>query len=230
MVIGNGLIAKTFNDYINDKDIIIFASGVSNSTEKNSLSFEREYKLLKDTITKFSTVKFIYFSTCSIDDDSVNERPYVKHKLVLENYIILHVKRYLIFRVSNVIGYQGNAHTILNFLVSHVKNGSEIELWKFAERNLIDAEDVKLIVDDVLKKNINNRIVNIALKESSLVVNIVEQIEVFFNLKANVRLVDKGNSLHIDTSKITSSLDKIESLKGTGLQYINNLLLKYYSH
>ena len=230
MVIGNGLMAKTFNSYNNDEDIIIFGSGVSNSIETKSLEFEREYQLIKDTVAKYPNAKLVYFSTCSIDDDCVNERPYVKHKIRMEHHIVSHINNHLILRVSNVVGSQGNANTILNFLVDAVKSGNEIELWKFAERNLIDADDIKLIVDDVLKHNISNEIINIALRESVLVVAIVKQIESFLNTKAHIRFIDKGNSLQIDTSKIVASLDKIEELKGTKLQYINNLLLKYYSH
>ena len=37
MVIGNGMLAQKFAKYKSDLDIIIFASGVSNSLEKNSL-------------------------------------------------------------------------------------------------------------------------------------------------------------------------------------------------
>ena len=39
MVIGNGLLAKEFNFYKNNEQIVIFASGVSNSKEKIQNNF-----------------------------------------------------------------------------------------------------------------------------------------------------------------------------------------------
>ena len=41
MVIGNGLIANQFKSYNNDENILIFASGVSNSSEVNDIEFIR---------------------------------------------------------------------------------------------------------------------------------------------------------------------------------------------
>ena len=228
MVVGNGLMAKTFSDYNNINDVIVFASGVSNSTETNPSKFKREYSLLIDTLKKYPDSKFIYFSTCSIDDEAVRNRPYVKHKLQLEDYIKSNAKNYLIFRISNVVGEQGNTNTIMNYLVHCVKNSIEIPLWRFAERNLIDADDVKIIVDDVIESQLSNRIVNVASRHNLRVISIVKEIEKYLNLEAKFNLLEKGNSLNIDTSQISLSLDKIEKIKGTGLQYIFNLLKKYY--
>ena len=46
MIVGNGLIASSFIKHDND-DVIIFASGVSNSLETNQDKFDREIDLLK---------------------------------------------------------------------------------------------------------------------------------------------------------------------------------------
>lgn len=228
MVIGNGLMAKTFSDYNNRNDIIVFASGVSNSTETRSSEFKREYNLVIDVLKRYPEFKFVYFSTCSIEDKSVEERPYVRHKLKLEDYIASHSNDYLIFRISNVVGARGNVNTLMNYLVDCVKNSTEISLWKYAERNLIDVDDVKFIVDDIIASKLENSVINIASRNSLSVVNIVEEIESFLGVDAKVDLINKGNSLNIDTSLISLSLDKIEDIKGVGLQYISNLLKKYY--
>lgn len=51
MVIGNGSIASIFfREFHNNHEVVIFASGVSDSTEKNEKNFEREKKLLCQTI------------------------------------------------------------------------------------------------------------------------------------------------------------------------------------
>ena len=61
MVIGNGLIASAFERYKNNDDIIIFASGVSNSQETSELAFNREINLMKRYLNLDK--KLIYFST-----------------------------------------------------------------------------------------------------------------------------------------------------------------------
>ena len=52
MIIGNGLLAKAFIEYKNNDEIVIFASGVSNSLEEKQSEFKRETDLLKLAILK----------------------------------------------------------------------------------------------------------------------------------------------------------------------------------
>jgi len=47
MVIGNGMIAKAFSQYKNNPKVLLFASGVSRSNEKEEASFLREKELIK---------------------------------------------------------------------------------------------------------------------------------------------------------------------------------------
>lgn len=228
MVIGNGLMAQTFLDFKNNQNVLIFASGVSNSMEYRQTEFNREFKLLKKTIIKYSKPKLIYFSTLSILDTTVNNSLYIEHKLNLEEYIKTSSLNYLILRVSNAVGPQENIHTIMNYLVNAVKSQTRIDIWLYAERNLIDKDDVKLIVNHLLKENSCNKIVNIATNESILVTRILKQIEVYLQKKAIINLISKGNKLDIDVNYIQPVLKKIEATNGKGIAYINYLLKKYY--
>ena len=88
MVIGSGMMAKVFELYQSSNEVLIFASGVSNSKAVGGDVFLREELLLKDTILKNPGKLLIYFSTCSVYDDSVNKTPYVIHKVKMENLII----------------------------------------------------------------------------------------------------------------------------------------------
>ena len=89
MIIGKGLIAKAFLEYENDDNIIVFASGVSNSKEISREEFDREKLLLNDYLEKYGKNKhFIYFSTCSIDDTYFERSEYTKHKINMEKIII----------------------------------------------------------------------------------------------------------------------------------------------
>ena len=70
MILGTGLIANAFLSYSEDKEIILFASGVSNSTEIRMEAFDRERLLLENTCQRAENQLLIYFSTCSVSDKS----------------------------------------------------------------------------------------------------------------------------------------------------------------
>ena len=89
MVVGTGLIAKAFLEYENDDNIIVFASGVSNSKEISIDEFDREKLLLNDYLEKYGKNKhFIYFSTCSIYDTYFERSEYSKHKINMEKILM----------------------------------------------------------------------------------------------------------------------------------------------
>ena len=55
MVIGNGMIANRFmNRYRDDSNVIIFASGVSNSSEKFEDQYIREKVLIEKYLNEYS--------------------------------------------------------------------------------------------------------------------------------------------------------------------------------
>lgn len=228
MVIGSGLLAKIFAKYNDVTDIIIFASGVSNSKETNPKAYKREFDLLKETSKRYPEAKLVYFSSASITDTSVSHNAYVKHKLAIEQYIKTKIPRYLILRVSNVVGAKGNPNTIMNFLVAAVKEQQPITLWTKAERNIIDVEDVFFIVDSLLTKAIGNTTVNIAVRNSIRVQDLLMQIECFIGQKAQVSYQDKGSALVIPIGDISCELNAVELNYGRGQAYINHLLKKYY--
>jgi nucleoside-diphosphate-sugar epimerase len=228
MVVGTGLLAKTFEAYNASKDILVFASGVSNSKETDPKAFKREFDLLKATNKAYPNAKLVYFSTVSITDASVNTSAYVQHKIMLENYITKHVNSFLILRTSNVVGAIGNPNTIMNFLVKAINEERPISIWSKAERNMIDVDDVFYIVDNLLMQKTNRVTINVATRNSVSVQSIVEEIEVFLGKKAIINSIEKGNSLPIDTSSISNLLFDIEAKSGNEKMYLKQLLIKYY--
>tara|TARA_R110000751_G_scaffold28245_2_gene73850 strand:+ start:647 stop:1342 length:696 start_codon:yes stop_codon:yes gene_type:complete len=229
MVVGNGLIGQTFSNYKDDTDVLIFASGVSNSSTNELQEFEREKCLFLESINTHGCKKTIYFSTCSIYDDSTSSSAYVKHKLEMETLVKKECTDYIIFRVSNVVGNIGNPNTLINYFVNAIANSDSIKVWKHAQRNIIDIDDVKFIVDCKVKSDVKNRIVNVAVRKSEFVIDILYQVEHFLDKTSVSEITDKGSDLEIDTSDIHEELSIIESKKGEGLEYIYSLLNKYYS-
>lgn len=135
MVIGNGLIANAFSEFKNIDNIIIFASGVSNSLETNEKEFEREVDLLKSCDYN---KKLIYFSSVNLFED----RDYFRHKKNMEKTIKSLFNDYLIIRISQLIGNGGNENNLFNYFKNSIINETEITINKNAYRSLIDVDDL----------------------------------------------------------------------------------------
>ncbi len=227
MVIGNGMLAKCFMEYETDNSVLLFCSGVSNSLCIEKSEYGREFLLLKEILSKNSDKLFVYFSTCSIEDDSLSENMYIKHKIELENYIKSNAKSFLIARLSNVVGVSKNNHTILNFFYNSISKGLAFDLWVNSYRNMIDVSHVKEIVSFIIGNNLyTNKTINIANKVSVSSLSIVEKIERFLNVKAKYNLIGKGAKFNIDISEIEPILLKL-NMNFTE-NYIESLLKKYY--
>ena len=140
MIVGGGLIAKAFSKkYENDDSVIIFASGVSNSEENNISNFTRERNLLSHFLCKYPNLKFIYFSTILID---YKHNPYYTHKKEMEDLIKGNSKNYLIVRVPQLIGVSGNNNNLINYLITNIKNGINIDVYGDVKRALLDVGDL----------------------------------------------------------------------------------------
>ncbi|MFN5841955.1 MAG: hypothetical protein ACK45G_01855, partial [Bacteroidota bacterium] len=68
MIVGSGLLANAFSSFRSVDDMVIFASGVSNSTSTDRNQYDREVELLRKYINR--QAKLIYFSTVSVFDPS----------------------------------------------------------------------------------------------------------------------------------------------------------------
>ena len=196
MVIGNGLIACQFDKYSDNDDIIIFASGVSNSKETNSKLFDQELNLIKKYISKKSL--FIYFSTCSVHDSSLTESNYVKHKLKVEKFIQSNFENFLILRLPNIIGLTKNPHTFFNYFYNSIKNGESILIQKNAVRYFMDAEDISVVIEMILEDDtVKNSVINVSYRNAITIPDAVGIFEKELNKKANLSFVDKGNNYSI---------------------------------
>ena len=92
---------------------------------------------------------FVYFSTCSIDDPSLQSNRYVSHKRELER-LVRERDRYLVVRFPQVAGDTPNPHIILNYLYARISRSERFDLWRSASRNVIDLDDAVRIVHDLV--------------------------------------------------------------------------------
>jgi nucleoside-diphosphate-sugar epimerase len=228
MVVGNGLIAKAFQEFETDNSILIFASGVSNSTEIEPTAFKRELALIKKEISNNPEATFVYFSSTGLFDKTICNTKYIQHKLKMERYVESNVSSYLIFRISNAVGFSKNPHTILNFLVNAVKGQQNLTICKNAERNLIDVDDIVFVVNLCLKYE-KNKILTVASKENIKVIDILVEIEKFLGVKANATFIKKGVPFNLDLSETEKYLNLLDNQQKSAKQYLQSLLHKYYT-
>jgi nucleoside-diphosphate-sugar epimerase len=227
MVVGNGMVANSFENYRYDDKKIIFASGVSNSKNVEEENFRRELKLLNETIDDNSGKPIIYFSTCSIDDADLKSSPYVLHKLAAENLIKRRAQNFFIFRISNIAGISNNPYTLLNYFIFNILQNHPLVIWKYAYRNIIAIDDVRIIVNEILQNNLyTNEIINIANPSNYSVPFIVKTIEDHLCKQAVYIEADRGANYHIDISAIKPVIDKCNIQ--FPVNYLSMVLKKYY--
>lgn len=195
MIIGRGLIAKAFEKYNNNDNIIIFSSGVSNSLETRDVEFEREESLLKSNL--LLNKKFIYFSTVSVVDGSLKS-PYINHKIKMEKIISENHNNYLIFRLPIVIGNNANKITFFNSLKDKINNNEELRVFSVG-RYLIDIDDLSetlpTLIDDYSEKN---KTLNICFDNFSTVKKIIERMEFYLNKNSEKVYIDCDSNNTVD--------------------------------
>lgn len=220
MIIGNGLIAEKFRNELYDK-YVVFASGVSDSSNTNIDKFEREKSLLVKTISTI-TNPIIYFSTIS----SLNTNsPYFDHKRNMESLILESGIDYYIFRLPQVLGNGGNPNNLINYFKSKIISGVHFDIMADSYRSIIDVDDVLLISTHIVNNFNKNKIYNIAGIEFKKVSEIVIYLEEILLKKSNTSIIDKVSDIIKENSNEVE--ESINALSINRKDYIKNILQKY---
>lgn len=224
-IIGNGLLANAFkfSKFSFNENIIVFASGVSNSQNSDNTGYAREYDLLR---TIDSGKKLIYFSTCSIYDKLNYDSSYVQHKLLMENYIKEEFRFYNILRLPQVVGRGGNPNNLLNYLYRSIRDNNIITVQKNAVRNIVDVEDI--VRFSSICNKIDQGLINIAAPNSTGILSIINCFESIFDRIARVDLVDGGYGYSIDIADIRRIIVNFDSYFHG--EYLRNVIEKYYAN
>ncbi len=227
MIIWNWLIAKAFNSYTNNDSVLIFASWVSNSQNTDLLLFKKEIDLLENGLRNNKNKLFVYFSTCSITDETLTTSLYVKHKINAENIIKELSDNYIIIRTSNPIWITKNPNTLLNFLFDKIRSWETFTIWKNAQRNLIDIEDLWKISKEIIDNNLfRNKTINIANKMYFSILEIVQAFESIIDKKANYIIEDLWWTPFINIDNIIPIVQKLNI--NFDNDYLKRLIKKYY--
>jgi nucleoside-diphosphate-sugar epimerase len=227
MVIGNGMVAKSFSQYLEREDVVVFASGVSNSKLAIESEFEKEKNLLKKVLQNHEGKKIVYFSTFNLYDPVEKNSAYCLHKLDMEQFISANVPVYNIFRLGHVAGQSAQQYTILSFLYNAINDGTSFNLWKHASRNIIDIDDISKICSYIIDNDLYlNEITNICNSNNTTIVEIVTILERMLDKKGNYTVFDLGGCPDVDNNKIRS----IATNLGVNFDdsYVENVIFKYY--
>ncbi len=229
MIIGRGMLALAYSHYDKNNEIVIFASGVSNSLEKEGSAFAREIDLVKNTICKNRDKLFVYFSTCSMYDSLAKNSPYTQHKLNVEKIISESANKYLILRVSQILGHSKNS-TLVNFLFEHIDKEKQFDVWKHSNRNMVSLEDVVNISQKLIQEEMNyNQIFHIANKFYIDVPNLVALIEKILDKKAKCQFVNKGQKYQTIPNDIESIIQNLDIFFGEEY-YFRNLSIYHHTY
>lgn len=227
MVVGSGLLANTFASFKDNKDVIIFASGVSNSGCVDLEQFKRESNL----VAKYrdSNNLFVYFGTSSVEDPYLKGSLYIKHKLEIEFFIKSHFKRYLIVRLPNVVGKTKNPNTLINFVYNAVQREQKMDIQLKASRYLIDVADIFLYLDKVIDNESElNKTVNLIIAKKLSVLQIVESFEDHLGKNIEKEIFpNAGGDYLLEVDNIFNKYGISDLVNGK--EYLDNLIEKYYS-
>lgn len=191
MIIGRGLIATAFHKaQFNSDQHIIFASGVSNSSESNLAAFQREQDLLSSYIDKSTTI--VYFSTTSIFDPTKSETAYIKHKLHIESMIRYSAPKYIIVRLPIMVGKTENPHTLINYLVNGILQNRQMVLQRNACRHLLDIDDLFPLLEAYLKDPSPAISINILGSAKTSIPDLINALEDTLGTKGNYSWTDDG--------------------------------------
>jgi nucleoside-diphosphate-sugar epimerase len=229
MIVGSGLIARAFlhggaNAW---GDTCFYAAGVSNSGCKDEREYLRERTRLDAAMAECSpSDRFVYFSTCSIEDPAMRDSEYVQHKIGMENHVRERT-RHLILRLPQVAGSTPNPHTLLNYLHARIARSERFHIWSGATRNIIDVEDVvKIAMDLIATEGANAETINIANPRSTMMLDIVRAMERTLDTRAIFDMLDKGSGATIDIGRISASIRRCGITFSDA--YLGDIIEKYY--
>ncbi|MBE3607086.1 NAD(P)-dependent oxidoreductase [Campylobacter sp. RM13119] len=214
MIIGNGQLAKAFQKSKLKDNVCIFASGVSNSSCVDEEQFERERKLLMDTLKSIGNKKFVYFSSCALSAPEYPKNDYYKHKENMENTIKQYSKNYYIFRIPQLFGDLILHNTLINFIYKVIGHDHKFNVYDESYRYVIEINDVRKLVENYLDTP-SCITVDLANPYRYKVLDIVKIFEKLFGKKANYELVQKEDQYTLDLT----SLEKFVKNKKIDIEF-----------
>ena len=182
-------------------------------------NLEREILKFKD-FTQKNKKKLIYISTYSVNDNSRNNKLYVKNKIKIEKIIKRDNDEYIIIRLPEIIGKTKNLNTLTNFFYNNIINNRPFKVFKNSRRNLLDIDDaIKNCLKIIRKNKKKNRIINLLNKKFNTPLQIVTNLE---------KILQKKGVYKFNNNKINKWSLKNNYFFHSKKNYLIKTLKKYY--
>lgn len=218
--------ARAFSAFRDSADVVIFASGVSNSLETDPAAFNRERELLKRLRKDSPGALLVYFGTCSVNDPEQRDTPYVRHKLEMEAMLAASGEAWLVLRIPLAIGRNPRSRTLAQFLHDCIARGQPFEVWEGAQRYPVDVDDLFRIGSRLISdRAMWTRRINVALRPFP-VHEFVRIMEKIVGKKANFTLVPKGRKFELDRPEVMQLARELDL--DLSERYLERVLRKYF--
>jgi uncharacterized protein YbjT (DUF2867 family) len=227
VVVGDGMMARAFSAFAADAGVIIFASGVSDSTETRDSAFARERVLLQRTRARHPDALLVYFGTCSVNDADRRDTPYVRHKLEMESLLKAAPGPWMVLRLPLAIGPGHRGNTLANYMHARIVRGEAFEVWAGSTRYPIDVEDAFRIAARLISdRSMWRKTINIALRAFP-VLEFVRILEDIAGRKAAYTLVQRGSHYELRCPEVARLAGELHL--DLSERYLENVLRKYFA-
>lgn len=238
-IIGHGFVARGLIPIAGrHPGVVAFAAGPSR-TSAGTAECDREAALLSEVMAGCQRTGdvLVYFSTASAalypdtdtpsrEDDPVTPRlPYGRYKHAMEKMIADSGGRYLILRLSHLVGPGQPGHQLVPALAEQIQAGT-VTVYTAARRDLIDIADAVAILDALLAAGVTGQVVNVASGSSVPVADVVTHLEERLGCVAARRLVDGGDAHRVCIDKASRLVPAIAQM-GFGPGYYQRILDRY---
>lgn len=217
-IVGNGFLARHLA-VLADRhpDTVALAAGVSRSRGMSPSDFAREADLLAATAERCRTGsrRLLFFSTAAPSmygaaagpgREDAPVRPvdaYGAHKLALEQRLRASGARYLVVRLTNLVGPGQPAHQLLPVLTRAVLAG-RVPVHRGASRDLLWVGDAVRIIDLLLERGGSGQTVNVATGVSVDMEAVVEHLELRLATVAEREYQDGGTANRVSVERMLS--------------------------
>ncbi|XVS67805.1 NAD-dependent epimerase/dehydratase family protein [Actinosynnema sp. CA-299493] len=220
------------------EDVLALAAGVSFvSPDDPDAEFSRETALVTwaaqrcraqgRKLVLLTTASAAVYGTpgCTGDEECSHlpTTPYGRHKLAMERIVRESGCRWLILRLSHLVGPDQPPHQLVPTLTRDVLAG-RVRIFRGARRDMLDVRDFVAILDSLLAAGISGEVVNVASGTSTPVVDLVRHIAVLLAEDPQHEYVDRASDHQVCIDKLLSLVSHRDH---TVDQYYKHVLNRY---
>ncbi|OLR93860.1 NAD-dependent epimerase/dehydratase family protein [Actinokineospora bangkokensis] len=224
-IIGNGFLARHLSTLVDrHPGAVVLAAGVSLvSTGDHDAAFARERALVAETARRcrergevlvlLSTASAAVYGTpgCLGEEECAHEgtTPYGRHKRDMERVVRESGCRWLVLRLTHLVGPDQPAHQLVPTLIRDARSGV-VRVFTRARRDLMDVQDFLAALDALLAAGVTGEVVNVASGVSVPVLDVVQHVTGLLGVVPQFDLVDRRSDHVVRVSRLRELTGRAE--------------------